>query len=357
MQNEFNPYNVVCFADNNISLKGKSIGNIPILLPEEAFSRYSSDRILIAVRGFAQERAIVLQLQSLFTTNVKIPQIGIYAYDYWNKSNGEEIIFWLDKSKKAFFTYMETNIVDGCNLNCRGCTHYAGLFKQDEYYPLESFTIDLEALSKNCNIVRFRLLGGEPLILKEKLCEYVIVARRILPYTYINIVTNGLLLSNELEELYHCMRDNRVGFNISFYQPLADRKQDILEILEREGVRYQIAEEPLQEFYKLLLHQGTSNPQESMMHCQNSECHFMRKGKLHKCPNDGLINKFYQHFRLPDITTNGFNISEITDWESTAQIINHEPINLCKFCAERPQKFLWKIERNPKMQDYMILPC
>lgn len=123
------------------------------------------------------------------------PHIGIldlisakYLY------NPRDAVYWLDSAKDGYITYLETNIIDSCNLNCKGCSHFASLFTDDDFYDAETFESDVKAISEKFDVIRFRLLGGEP-FKKDNLLDYVRVAKKYFPKTHVHLVTNGLLIS------------------------------------------------------------------------------------------------------------------------------------------------------------------
>lgn len=94
---------------------------------------------------------------------------------------------------------MEMHIMDACNLNCRGCTHFSPLFKQ-ELPDFQSRINDVKKIHKKIPcIARFGILGGEP-FLNPSIGDYALKIREILPNTDIYIVTNGLLLTKQDDE-------------------------------------------------------------------------------------------------------------------------------------------------------------
>ena len=97
--------------------------------------------------------------------------------------------------EKPFLNYLEINIVDQCNLNCKGCAHFSNIC-DNNFVLLDKYKHDLEMIAEKFCLYNFRLLGGEPL-LHPQLSELVDTTRKILPNSRIIIVTNGLL-SNTL---------------------------------------------------------------------------------------------------------------------------------------------------------------
>ena len=58
--------------------------------------------------------------------------------------------------------YVETHIVDHCNLKCKGCSHFSGL--ADPYFKsLDEFETEVRRLA-DFGVAMFRILGGEPLL-------------------------------------------------------------------------------------------------------------------------------------------------------------------------------------------------
>ena len=61
--------------------------------------------------------------------------------------------------------YIETHIVDHCNLNCRGCSHFSPLAKP-YFKSLDEYKREFERLAEITNhyIQQIRIMGGEPFL-------------------------------------------------------------------------------------------------------------------------------------------------------------------------------------------------
>ena len=79
------------------------------------------DGLIVVEDGHKSFTKSVVQICKFY----QIPNLGIV-----NLSNRKEI-YWTDVEKN-FFAYMEVNLVDGCNLNCKACAHFSNLFKTNE---------------------------------------------------------------------------------------------------------------------------------------------------------------------------------------------------------------------------------
>lgn len=88
---------------------------------------------------------------------------------------------------------VETDVIDTCNLRCKNCAHFSPFYKKSSYSFFE-FKEDVQSLSKVMRTEAFSILGGEPLLLGNKLVDYVKVVRESQICNHLNLCTNGVLL-------------------------------------------------------------------------------------------------------------------------------------------------------------------
>lgn len=259
---------------------------------------------------------------------------------------------WLDRHK-FFLPYVETNVADGCNLNCRGCVDFSSLFSRDEFYALNKFERDLKNLSERVDLSVFRLLGGEPFLLKN-LDEYLRIARRYFSQTNIVIVTNGLLIPTLKDKIFDAIRENQIVIDISEYPPTKKIKDKIVNILQQNKVLFRISEE-FREFRVFIRNKPTrSNPYKSIKYCTSACCYFLRDGKLHKCQTDALAYRFKERFPDEDvphdcgIPIDSPNFLELLDFLIQTQNV----IPMCEFCSDENIFVPWRVENNPTAEDW-----
>lgn len=112
----------------------------------------------------------------------------------------------------------EVHLVDHCNLNCKGCSHFSPVSAK-KFTNLGSFQKDMkrisEILSSN-DIRRIRLLGGEPLLHPEAV-EFIKTTRNCFPNAYIEFVTNGLLLLKQDSSFWTTCRDTKTKIIVTRY--------------------------------------------------------------------------------------------------------------------------------------------
>ena len=97
--------------------------------------------------------------------------------------------------------YLEHHIVDHCNLNCAGCSHFSPL-AQPWFEDLIQFKKDFSQLwdITKGNVGTIRLMGGEPL-LHPQFDEFMAFTCGLFPHTQVQIVTNGILIGQEYDKL------------------------------------------------------------------------------------------------------------------------------------------------------------
>lgn len=87
---------------------------------------------------------------------------------------------------------LEADLLNHCMLRCAHCA-VASPYLKPSYYPLDQFEKDVNALSQVIHLGQFRLIGGEPLMVKN-LAEYVKIARASGLSDWVSMTTNGVLL-------------------------------------------------------------------------------------------------------------------------------------------------------------------
>ncbi len=95
--------------------------------------------------------------------------------------------------------YLETEIINHCNLACMECSHHSPYMERGGY-PIGEFTRDVNQLARVMRVKEFRLLGGEPL-LAENLLDYVNALRQSGLAQRIGVCTNGILLRKVDEKI------------------------------------------------------------------------------------------------------------------------------------------------------------
>ncbi len=302
------------------------------------------DDVIIAEDGQNEFTKAVVQTCKFYN----IPKVGLICFNPFNS------LYLLD-ANKIYIPYLETNLVDGCNLNCKGCTHFAGLFKTSEVYPLETFRRDVRQLSQMVDVGKFRLLGGEPLLLKN-LDEYIKVSREYLPNTYIQVVTNGLLIPAAPKKLFDTLRETKCDVDISAYPPTLKMADKIKETLVANGIVFHLIDSVKDEFLVFMTLRAGHNPEKSRAGCTNDGCRFLRDGRIYKCPVDALSYRFAERFGIKNYPkATGVDLYA-PNFAALLPMLDGN-VEMCHWCGEAVRKTPWTTSNSPKLEDWLADPA
>lgn len=345
--------NIVCIIDNHADLKEK--GNIDIVGPNDFLAKYSdkTDYILVA---FLDGKAIKKQLLDMGIELWGVIDNCVFLGHLRLLKDLQKDINIMWNSDKEFdlpvLETLETHVVDYCNLNCKGCSHFSNLFDKGTQIPYEIFERDIKHLSNNLYIKIFNLLGGE-VLLSERIEDYVSCIGKYMPKTNIVLVTNGILIPGLKQEVLECMAKYSVKFSISEYLPIQKLKDKIVLTLERYNIDYEFRE-GIDTFGKNIDLSGENDPEKAQLTCRESTCQFLRNGKIFKCPFSALGNYYFNYYNIPLHFEEGINIfGEDIDWEVVAEKLRKQPIEQCKYCGPE-ERFPWEISLHPQKEEWLI---
>ena len=110
------------------------------------------------------------------------------------------------------FNYLRLAVNEICNLRCIYCMPEEGLkFKEKHKILRKNEIFKLIRIATDLGVNKIRFTGGEPLLRKE-IFEIINFTKKIKTVKSINLTTNGILLSNMLNEL---KSSGLCGINIS----------------------------------------------------------------------------------------------------------------------------------------------
>ncbi|MDR2116865.1 MAG: radical SAM protein, partial [Planctomycetaceae bacterium] len=134
--------------------------------------------------------------------------------------------------------HLEVDIVKGCNLKCKFCSHVSPLRKG--YVPLEQLSEWFETWSKKVIPNQFVILGGEPLLHPE-VEKVILTAGKYWKDSQIQFVTNGLLLPKKSQTVFDALHavNAKVYVSKHFDDPEFNLKfQESLDCLVKTGLTF-----------------------------------------------------------------------------------------------------------------------
>lgn len=344
---------VRCFLDKNPDISDLKIDGIDICLPEQLQHNHELkvDYVLISFLGGIGIYDQLSQFGNIRFGIVK-DQVFLERLGFKDKLEDDSNIFWISDADRPLLRHLETNIVDCCNLNCKGCSHFSNLYHKGERIPFETYCRDLKLISEKVNVLQYSLLGGEAL-LNDRIIDYMNSTREILPYSDIRIVTNGLLLPKQKEEFFVCCVENNITIEISEYPPTSRMKNQIISILEQYKIVYRFRKD-INMFMKNIDLSGEADRNSAMQNCLQTGCVFFRSGKLYKCPFEALGNKLFEYFELDIRLQGGTDIyDEGLNWKKIVYHYENETVDACRYCG-KGKWFPWEYSHNPSLDEWII---
>ena len=224
--------------------------------------------------------------------------------------------------------YIETHIVDHCNLKCKGCSHFSGL-ATPSFKSLEEFEKEVKRLSE-IGVGMFRILGGEPL-LHPQVIEFCVLARKYLPYTYVVLVTNGIKIVSLTDEQIQILNDNQIILCVSSY----GLKLNVNQLNKFKFLDYPNPDGKKQMYNIRLDLNKTQDAAQSFYNCDlvQGGWYFLKEGRLYQCCIMANIDFFNQHFnRNINIDINDISIDIFENNEEQLLSFLHQPHDACRYC-------------------------
>lgn len=360
------------FKNNNEEIEAvidnysSNMDNVRIIKPEDMVNNviYENCEIYICIRNYYSIGNVIRQLHNLNINEAYVVCPEVYNMseidiEELKKSN---LIYHLNFNHKAVISKLEFHVIDRCNLNCVGCSHFAPIF-EDGRVEIEDFEKQMQLVS-DCfeNVLRFRLMGGEP-FLHESIGDFSLVARTYLPYSHLEIVTNGLLINTVSKDNWDKIKKSGAILNISLYPPTYAIKEKIAQKLSEEGINFLFGSGLeqyndtgiIEEFHKCFTYCKSHDPEKAAKNCVGNYCHYLRDGKISKCALPQLVyivnNEFEKKFEV--VKEDVFDLKEISNpWEMVEQLSRYTPF--CGYCTENYlERFKWKVDNKHRFEDYI----
>lgn len=345
---------VTCYIDSHYDKGTQFIGEIPVLAPSElTTSSYHVDKILFLMISEEAVASAMNLLDQWGLLGKKIKEVGFLVITFDERGNAfVQSVRWI-KTDKPIIISLQAHVIDTCNLNCKGCGHFANLFKGNTNYDLAKFSYEVETLSEKVYVKKFYLLGGEP-FLNPELPEFIKVTRENFPQAEIRIATNGLLIPKLDAKIFEAIKRYDAIVYVTAYPPTVSLMDDILRQLKKYQVAYDIRK--VTEFWAGYTEKPINDPLVSRKHCASDLCRTLRDGRIYKCPGPAFYYKF-KHEYQSKISVNMMGV-DIYAPDFLTQLSKLDgTIPFCYYCAEHPRIFTWEGNRvHPEYRDWLANP-
>ena len=243
--------------------------------------------------------------------------------------------------------YIEVHIVDNCNLNCKGCSLFSNISKEKNFIDARMLGIRLRRLNKLFTIKTISLLGGEPL-LHPDIINILKIARRNLPFSQIQVLTNGTLLNKMSQEFFETCYEKNIKISITTYSVL-NNTEELKKIFSSFKIKYEFSP-MIFTFSANLNPYGNSNQEETFKNCRYNYCKILREDNIYLCSRRAYLDKYNEYFNKNIPMGKGINIFN----NSAKQIFNYlkTPEETCKYCTNVKKYIDWSCSDKPKETDW-----
>ena len=332
------------FTDRKPERWGKTEDDIPVMSTFYAKSGYKRDFDCIFVPASYGSDAIEQILREYSGIGIDENDIYIVSMECLCGENDDILTHWNDVKQLRYIDYQ---ICDHCNLNCKGCAHFSPLFDQvgvDFNGCIEDIR---KVRNKVSNIARLDLLGGEPL-LNPELSEYVKTVRTLLPDTRISIFTNGLLIPTLSDDTLKTISTQQVAFMISEYPETSKMLIRIKGILQENKIRYLVT--PIRNQFNIPI--SITEKSRYPHRCISDGCVSISDGKIARCPTLLYLHKFNETFSKSLPEDGILDLDETISGEAFLKKME-ERVPLCGYCIEK--SIVWELCSRPvQLEDFAV---
>lgn len=254
--------------------------------------------------------------------------------------------------KKLSLDYLEYDIVNSCNLNCKGCTHFCNIIKEKETITKEIYEKDLKRLKEFVEEIKlFRIMGGEPLLNKD-IIDIIKITRKYYSSSKIHLVTNGLNILKMNQLFFDILNTNSIEVHISLYKENDNIIKDIIKKLKDNNIKYSL-DYNFGYFKKFILNNKSSESGYKL--CQMKTCHNLYNGYLNVCAIANYIDRLNKRFNT-DYPITSINIHDKNMNVSKIDKILNNPSKMCNYCTcyGIPYKRTIANYKTAKIEDYVI---
>lgn len=238
------------------------------------------------------------------------------------------------KNPKAMLDY-EVQLVEHCNLNCKSCSHFSPIAKE-EFLDVDEYEKDCKRLSElfEQKVNFIRLMGGEPL-LHPNIEKFLSITRNYFPNGIIDLDTNGILVLSMKDKFWKAMHDNNIYLTITKY-PIKVNYDLIKQKCKEENVHFRFFDEqPVRIFNHLPLDlSGRQNIEKSFYNCYlANSCHTLKHGKMYTCSTIPHIEHFKKYYKC-DLKVYEEDYIDIYKVKDKNEILNFlaRPVPFCRYC-------------------------
>jgi len=232
---------------------------------------------------------------------------------------------------------IEFNVVEHCNLRCRGCDHGSPLLEK-RFVAVEDFARDLQALARVLHVKELRLVGGEPLM-HPRLLDFLRVGRESGLADRMVLITNGVLLHTVPSEVWKLV--DRLW--LSIYPGIRPKMtvEDCEELARQHGFEFKVRR--MDEFRLTVLNHRIDDSRlvdEIYRKCALAHvwaCHTLYDGRYYKCSPAPFMHPRLARLGIdfdesPNDSVSVYGDPEDVEERLARYLADPKPLAACSYC-------------------------
>ncbi len=336
---------IAAFVDSASDKQGKMYLDCPVISPQQLYAQYS-DAIVIVSCAFP---IVYDELRKNPTVTVYDPHSFLLEINFSGYTGGLTSEFasrLVENALRNYAMYYGKGLLierllflltDKCTLNCKNCDGYIPYHTHPKTDSLETIKSSYEKIIEVCGRVEtIDLLGGEPLLHPNiaQVTRYFVNDNRC---SRVMIISNGTIVPNS--ELINVLKSPKCTFRISDYGNLSRHKDEIIALLEKEKIKYEVTNYQYWDRIPTIQRRYDSPEQlDAKYDACTANVFYVKHGKLFQCTFVAGLSDLGQAM-LPDFEKNYVNLLLSNHKKVTHQIEKfvhqvhqRQHLDACKYC-------------------------
>lgn len=355
-------FDIKGFIDKNHDI-GLHMG-LPVFSFEEAKTNWGNESpfIVVAVKEESREEIESILIKTGFAGKDFCELSNVCIKEMLEKQNHniEGLLNRIDELERSVLRLtprpilkLGFHLVDACNLNCRGCFHFSPLAARGKNMwvadPAE-FDRDMGRLKEltGGELATITLFGGEPL-LHPQAYEFPYIVKKHFPNTFVEFMTNGILLPQQDETFWKSIEVNDVNIAWGKYPVGEEINRKIEMTLEEKCRKYRnFTQEENKTLSKQIYdfeakgergQRGQNDCRYQWIHCWAANtCIQLRNHRIYPCVQSAYASILTDFFNLgsKESKLDSIDIYQAQDYGEILDFIAR-PIPFCRFCKMEKQ--------------------
>lgn len=336
---------IAAFVDSANDKQGTIYLDCPVISPHQLYTQYSNAIVIVSC-AFP---IVYDELQKDSAVTVYDPHSFLLEIDFSGYVGGLTFEFAsriVENALRNYALYYGTGsfierlaflLTDKCTLNCKNCDGYIPFHAHPKTDSLDTIKNSYKKIIEVCGHVEIiNLLGGEPLLHPDiaQVTRYFANDNRC---SHVAIISNGTIVPKP--ELIDILKSPKCTFRISDYGNLSRHKDEIIALLEKEKIKYEVTNYQYWDRIPTIQQRYETSEQLNAKYAAcTANLFYVKHGKLFQCTFVAGLSDLGRSM-LPDFEKNYVDLFPQSNKDVTLQVEKfvqqlhlRQHLDACKYC-------------------------